>query len=84
MPEDLIDLTPALRTWAFRNAIRPKDFQERMGYGFYAHAWNVVSPKGKGKFSDKAWGRFIWAYGKDAFLELIRIAGESVEAGHGA
>lgn len=82
MENDLIDLTPALRTWAFREGITPKQFQKSMGYQFYSHAWNVVARNGKGKFSDQAWGRFIWAYGLGAFRELVRIANEDVENGH--
>jgi len=79
---ELIDLTPALRTWAFRNGITPKEFQKRMGYKFYSHAWNVVSKNGKGIFSDKAWGRFIWGYGLPAFLELAAIAKADMEQSH--
>jgi len=83
MAEELIDLTPALRTWAFTNDITPKEFQKRMGYQFYSHAWNVVARKGNGKFSDKAWGRFIWAFGIGAFREVIKIANLDLETGHG-
>jgi len=80
--ERLVDLTAALRTWAFREGITPKQFQQAMGYQYYSHAWTLVARNGKGHFSDKAWGRFIWAYGLSAFRELIKIANTEMEQGH--
>lgn len=81
-PTELVDLTPALRTWAFREGITPKHFQLAMGYAYYAHAWNVVARTGEGKFSHEAWGRFIHAYGLCSFRELLKIADTDMEKGH--
>lgn len=71
---DPIDLTKALRTWAFRKNIKPAEFRDRMDWS-YQYAWNVISPRGKHTFRHEAWGRFIHAYGLCSLEELFRIAG---------
>lgn len=70
-----VDLTQALRTWAFRNGITPDEYKKRMGYRFYSHAWNVIARNGSGNFSHRAWGLFIWGFGIESFRELLKIAG---------
>lgn len=75
MPENNIDLTDALRTWLFRNAVNYSQFGVKMGYTSNSHAWNVAAPNGKTGFKMEAWGRFIQAFGLDAFEDVCRIAG---------
>lgn len=84
MPEiDIIDLTPALRTWAYREGVTPTIFRKRMGFSSYDHAYRLVHRNGTRKFSDKAWGRFIWAFGMGPFREIIEIAKADLENPHG-
>lgn len=61
----------ALGIWAKRNNITPRQFEEKMGWR-YNHAFNVL--RGKYPFSPEAWGKFIKAFGVEAFQEVARIA----------
>jgi len=74
MKNNDVDLTEALRTYCFRSGISVREFQDKMGWASYQHAWNVVSPKGKGRFSAAAWGRFLIAFGLEAFESVCKIA----------
>lgn len=83
MPENkIVDLTPALRTWAFRNSISPGDFRNKMGFSSYDHAYRMIARNGNHNFTHAAWGRFIWAYGLEKFGEVLKIAGVELERGH--
>jgi len=66
-----VDLTPALRTWAKKNGVRPIDLSNAMGWG-YSHSWAVL--RGEHKFTLDAIGKFIMVYGFAAMQEVFRIA----------
>lgn len=78
MPEQIVDLSDALRTWIYKNGITVRDFSEVMGYT-YSHAWGLSARKGARKFTTASWGRFIVAYGLAAFREVCSLAKVDLE-----
>lgn len=65
-------LSKALGVWAKRNNVTPARFRDEMGWS-YNYAWRVL--RGRDRFSEAAWGKFILVYGLNSLAELFRIAG---------
>lgn len=78
MPEE-INLTPALRTWAYKNGIKGSEFRRRMKFSSSDHAYRMMNRNGTHDFTQAAWGRFIAGFGLKAFQELLQIAGVKLE-----
>ena len=77
MPDQSIDLTKGLRTWAEQNEVTPAQFAEKTGYK-YSYAWDLL--RGRGTFTQESLGRFVFAYGLEAVADVLRLAGAKDEA----